>query len=80
MEIKILGAGCKKCTALAENAKSAADAAGIDANIEKVTDLVDIARYGVMSSPALVVEDKVVATGKVLSAKEIGVFLLEAAR
>ncbi|MBK6468331.1 MAG: thioredoxin family protein [Paracoccaceae bacterium] len=72
MIIKILGSGCKKCVALAENAKAAALAAGREAEIVKVTDFVEIAAYGVMSTPGLVVDEKVVSTGKVLTAAEIG--------
>lgn len=75
MNIKVLGSGCKKCTALADNAQAALDAAGMTAEIEKVTDLIDIAGYGVMSTPALVIDEKVVSTGKVLSADEISQFL-----
>lgn len=75
MHIKILGTGCKKCVALADNATAAAQAAGIEAEIEKVTDFVDIARYGVMSTPGLVIDDKVVSSGKVLSVAEIGALL-----
>lgn len=75
MIIKILGSGCKKCVALAENAKAAAHTAAIDAKIEKVTDIVDIARYGIMSTPGLVIDEKVVSSGRVLSAAEIGAFL-----
>jgi small redox-active disulfide protein 2 len=71
MIIKILGSGCKKCVALADNAKSAAEAAGREAQIVKVTDFVEIAAYGVMSTPGLVVDERVVSTGKVLTADEI---------
>ena len=71
MIIKILGSGCKKCVALADNAKSAAEAAGREAEIVKVTDFAEIAAYGVMSTPGLVVDEKVVSTGKVLTADEI---------
>ena len=72
MNIKILGSGCKKCVALADNAKAAAQIAGIDVEIEKVTDIVAIAGYGVMSTPGLVIDGKVVSSGRVLSAAEIG--------
>lgn len=75
MIIKILGSGCKKCVALGENAKAAAEAAGKQAEIVKVTDFAEIAGYGVMSTPGLVVDDKLVAYGKVLSAEEIGKLL-----
>ncbi len=71
MEIKILGSGCKKCISLTENTKSAVQELGLDANISKVTDFADIAAYGVMSTPALVVDEKVVSFGKVLKPKEI---------
>ena len=71
MIIKILGSGCKKCVALGENAKTAAQAAAIDAKIEKVTDIVAIASYGIMSTPGLVIHEKVVSSGRVLSASEI---------
>lgn len=72
MIIKILGSGCKKCIALADNAKAAAVAAGKEAEIVKVTDFAEIAAYGVMSTPGLVVDEKVVSTGRVLTAEEIG--------
>jgi len=75
MIIKILGSGCKKCLALGENAKTAAQAAAIDAKIEKVTDIVAIASYGIMSTPGLVIDEKVVSSGRVLSASEIGSLL-----
>ena len=75
MIIKILGSGCKKCAALEENAKAAAKTAAINADIEKVTDIVAIAGYGVMSTPGLVIDEKVVASGRVLSASEIGALL-----
>jgi small redox-active disulfide protein 2 len=75
MNIKILGSGCKKCVALAENAKAAAQAQGINAEIEKVTDIITIAGYGIMSTPGLVIDEKVVSSGRVLSVSEIGTLL-----
>ena len=57
---------------MGENAKAAASAVGKDAEIVKVTDFAEIAAYGVMSTPGLVVDEKVVSTGKVLTAEEIG--------
>lgn len=71
MTIKILGSGCPNCLRLAENAKKAAESEGIAADIVKVTDFADIASYGIMSTPGLVVEGKVVSVGKVLSPQEI---------
>ncbi|WP_223420980.1 thioredoxin family protein [Tateyamaria pelophila] len=78
MQIKILGTGCKKCVALADNAKAAAQTAGIDFEIEKVTDIVTIAGYGVMSTPGLVLNDKVVSAGRVLSVQEIAPLMAQA--
>ena len=71
MTIKILGSGCRNCMTLADNAKKALDEMGIEAQIEKVTDFTAIASYGVMSTPALVVDEKVVSFGKVLKSSEI---------
>jgi len=71
MIIKVLGSGCKKCVTLAENALAAAKASGIDAEVVKVTDFAEMARYGIMSTPALVIDEKLVSAGKVLSADEV---------
>lgn len=71
MIIKILGSGCKNCVTLAENTKSALSELGMDAEIVKVTDFAEIAAFGVMSTPALVIDEKVVSVGKVLKSKEI---------
>jgi small redox-active disulfide protein 2 len=72
MIIKILGSGCKKCVTLGENAKAAAAAAGKTAELVKVTDFADIAAYGVMSTPGLVIDEKLVSSGRVLTPGEIG--------
>jgi len=79
MHIKILGSGCKKCVALADNARAAAQTAGINVEIEKVTDIIAISGYGVMSTPGLVIDEKVVSAGQVLTVPEI-VQALEAAQ
>jgi small redox-active disulfide protein 2 len=71
MIIKILGTGCKKCVALTENTQQAVSNLGIEAQIDKVTDIAEIAAHGVMSTPALAVDDKVVSMGKVLTPGEI---------
>jgi len=71
MIIKILGSGCKKCVALGNNAQAAAEAMGREVKIVKVTDFVEIAGYGVMSTPGLVIDEKLVSAGKVLSVEEI---------
>lgn len=75
MIIKILGSGCKKCRALEENTKLALQTAGISADIEKVTDFVAIAGYGIMSTPGLVIDENVVSTGRVLSALQISALI-----
>ena len=72
MIIKVLGSGCKRCLTLGDNVAAALGNLGMQAEIVKVTDFAEIAAYGVMSTPGLVVDEKVVSTGKVLSAEEIG--------
>lgn len=69
--VKVLGSGCKKCNLLEANTKAALEQLGMDSAIEHVTDFTKIAAYGVMSTPALVIEEKVVAFGKVLSKEEV---------
>lgn len=71
MVIKILGSGCRNCVALKENTETALKDAGMEAEIVKVTDIMDIMTYGVMSTPALVIDEKVVSFGKVLKPKDI---------
>ncbi len=78
MNIKILGSGCKKCIALGDNAQVAAQEIGVEFDIEKVTDVVAIAGYGIMSTPGLVVNDKVVSSGRVLTPAQIKEILLAA--
>ena len=69
--IQILGTGCPKCRALAANAEAAAKALGIEYSIEKVTDIREILKFGVMLTPALAVDGVVKMAGKVPSADEI---------
>ena len=71
MIIKILGSGCSKCNQLKENTETALKDAGIEAEIVKVTDFKDIASYGVMQTPALVIDEKVASFGKVLKPQDI---------
>ncbi len=71
MIIKILGTGCDKCDKLEENAKEAVKELGIEASVEKIEDLLEIVKYGVMTSPTLVIDEKTVSTGKVLKVKKI---------
>ncbi len=69
--VKVLGSGCKNCRTLYENAKQAVSALGLDADVQYVTDMSVIAKYGVMSMPAIVINEKVASAGKVLEADEI---------
>lgn len=75
MIIKILGTGCSKCDKLEKNAKKAIKELGIDATIEKVSDLKEMVAYGVMDVPALVVDDEIKTKGKVLTSEEIKQYL-----
>ena len=69
--IKVLGSGCKNCHALYENAQEAVKAAGLNVEVEYITDLQKVMEYGVMSMPALVINDRVISMGKVLKSEEI---------
>ena len=69
--VKILGSGCAKCNMLEANTKAALEQLGMDIEIDHVTDFTQIASYGVMSTPALVIDGKVAAFGKVLKAEEV---------
>lgn len=69
--IKVLGAGCKSCHELYENAKEAVKAMGLSVEVEYITDMQKVMEYGVMSMPAVVVNEKVVSTGKVLKAADV---------
>jgi small redox-active disulfide protein 2 len=75
-KIRILGTGCPKCKKLAENAESAAKELGIDYEIEKVTKINDIMKFGVMMTPALAVDGQVKVAGKVPSTDEIKKMLM----
>lgn len=75
MKIEILGTGCAKCKTLYENAVKAVELARKDAEVVKVEDIPTIMRYGVMSTPALVVDGKVKFSGKVATAGEIAEML-----
>lgn len=74
-KIQILGTGCKKCNDLTMNAEKAARDAGLEYTIEKVTQLNDIMAFGVMTTPGLVIDGKVVAQGKLLTAEQISAHL-----
>lgn len=71
MVIKVLGPGCMNCTRLEENAREAVKELSIDATIEKVKDYKDILAYGVMKTPALVVDEQVKVMGRIATTEEI---------
>ncbi|MFA5077140.1 MAG: thioredoxin family protein [Candidatus Micrarchaeia archaeon] len=71
MKIKVLGSGCANCKKLEANVKKACEQLGISADVEKVQDYGKIAAYGVMSTPALVVDDEVRVYGRVPEVEEI---------
>ncbi|MCX5813552.1 MAG: thioredoxin family protein [Proteobacteria bacterium] len=71
MKIQILGTGCVKCTKLAAHAEEAAKQAGIEFEIEKITDIKKIMGFGVMMTPAIAIDGQVKSVGKVLSTDEI---------
>ncbi len=70
-QIKILGSGCARCTKLYQAADEAAKALGLDYHIEKVTDIAQIMGYGVMTTPALVVDGQVKVAGRIPTAEEL---------
>lgn len=78
MKIKVLGACCKKSLQTFENTKTAVKELGMDVAVENIGDAAEIAKYGVMSTPALVIDEKVVSSGKFLNTKEIVKFIEKA--
>ena len=71
MEIKVLGTGCAKCTALEKVTKEVVDALNIPASVTKVEDIMEIMTYGIMTTPALVVDGKVLIKGRVPTVEEM---------
>ncbi len=71
MKIEVLGPGCPRCQALEANVKEAVKELGIDAEVEKVTDVAKITAYGIMSTPGIAVDGKVKGFGKLFSVEEI---------
>lgn len=69
--LKVLGSGCKSCHALLENTKASVSAMQLNMEVEYITDMETIMSYGVMSMPALIVNDKVASMGKVLKANDV---------
>ncbi len=71
MEIKVLGTGCAKCKQLEKTVRAAVDELGLDATVEKVTELTDIMEYGLMSTPGLVVDGEVRLAGRLPKLAEV---------
>ncbi|HOP47425.1 MAG TPA: thioredoxin family protein [Desulfobacteraceae bacterium] len=75
MEIKVLGPGCAKCEQTEKNVREAVNESGADMRIEKVTDLMEIAKYGVFGTPAVVVDGEVKSVGKIPKIEEIRLWI-----
>lgn len=71
MNIKILGSGCSNCKKLEQSAREAVEKLNIEATVEKITDVKMYAKYGILRTPGLVINDKLVSAGKVLNADQI---------
>ena len=69
--IQVLGTGCKKCASLKENVEAALKEANIEADVQKIEDINEIVKFGVMSTPALAIDGEVKIVGKVASTAEI---------
>lgn len=76
MNIKVLGGGCRSCEALLDAVKEVVAKNNIDADIEYITDMEKIMGYGIMSMPALIIDDKLISSGRVFKAKEIEKLLI----
>ena len=79
MKIKVLGTGCPKCKKLYAEAEKAVAAAGVAADLEKVEKIDDIMKYGVMMTPALVIDEQVKASGRIPAVKEMVAWITAAA-
>ena len=77
MNIKVLGTGCAKCKSLEKNTIAAVEQLKLDAVIEKVEDIMEIMKYGVMVTPALIVDDKILVKGSLPSVEEIKSLLIK---
>jgi small redox-active disulfide protein 2 len=71
MEIKVLGPGCPRCQKAEQAVKDAVAQAGVDATVEKVADVMEIAKYGVFGTPAVVVDGEVKSVGKIPTVEEV---------
>lgn len=74
-KIQVLGGGCSKCTVLAEEVTKAAQELGVEISLEKITDFQKIMAFGIMTTPALVIDGKVMFSGKVMKAEALKEYL-----
>ncbi|MBK7299283.1 MAG: TM0996/MTH895 family glutaredoxin-like protein [Moraxellaceae bacterium] len=77
MHIKVVGTGCRKCKALLAATEEAVKQTGVQAQIEYVTDVIKIAETGLMSTPGLIIDNKIVSSAKVLDAQEVAELILQ---
>lgn len=75
IEVRILGSGCKNCQTLEKNTLEAVNELGLKAEVKHITDFTEIAEYGIMSTPGLWINGKIVSYGKVLSKNEVKIIL-----
>jgi small redox-active disulfide protein 2 len=78
MDIKILGPGCARCFELERKARRAVDELGVEANVEKISDIQKIVAFRIMATPGLVIEGKVKCAGRIPSVEEIQAWIREA--
>ncbi len=76
-KIQVLGGGCARCDVLSQETIKAAESLGLSYELEKITDYAEIAKFGIMSTPALVIDGTVVFSGQVLKSDEIKKFLVQ---
>lgn len=77
MHIKVVGTGCRKCKALLAATEEAVKKTGVQAQIEYITDVIKIAETGLMSTPGLIIDNKIVSSAKVLDAKDVAGLILQ---
>ena len=71
MEIKVLGPGCPKCKQTEQNVKDAVTESGVDATVEKITDIIEIAGYGVFGTPSVIIDGEVKSVGKIPTKEDV---------